>query len=414
MRFELFAARRLMQSSSGQSSQRVSMLLRLSVAGVALSLSVMLISLAIILGFKEQVSSTAYSQTGHLSLYRWGNSWTTTSQHIYTPDTLIRFLRSRPYVDAAYRLVQQTGMIKTSDAFAGIMLYGIDSLARYPYMGSRLLGGSLSPQEIDTIANPIILPNKTAETLQLEVGDNLRLYFLDRSIRVRAYTLVGTYDAHGLEDLPALCRAESLHRLDKLDSDQYSRVLIMLSPGSDHAATAQRLVSDLSSQGSIILSNSYAVNTAEELMPDLFQWLALLDSNVVFLIVMMLIIGAFTMITGLIIIVLDKTEHIGLLKALGASDTQIRRIFALIAIRLVLWGLLWGNLIALILCYAQYHWHIIGLDPRNYLMDYVPILFDPLLWLGVNLGTLLFIVLSILGPTLIVSHIKPADIMRID
>ena len=156
------------------------------------------------------------------------------------------------------------------------------------------------------------------------------------------------------------------------------------------------------------------MNLGQELQPELFNWLAFLDTNVYALLSLMILVGGFTMITGLIILVLDKSKQIGILKALGATDGLLRRTFLLLAGRLILRGMLWGNLLALVLGLVQQHFRLIRLNPANYFMSSVPIHFDPWAWVGINAGTLLLILIMILVPTGIVSRIRPAESMRID
>lgn len=418
MKFEFFAARRMMRVPRRKKGARQAGgigVFSLSVVGVALSLIVMLLSLSIVQGFRRQISSIAYGQVGHISLYPWGDSWLTTRAHIAPPEPFLQTIASEPGVHAIYPIVQQMSLLKTEDDFAGVMLYGVDSAFDYRFFTEAVSGGGMPTfSSLDTIDAPIVLPDRLAVRMKLSLGDKVRLYFLGEKVRVRSFTLAGLYASHGLEDLPALCSSKALRRIDRLSSDSYSRVIIEVSDPDHLDETMARLVDRLSRHPHISAQNQYAMSSAEELLPDLFQWLKLLDSNVVFLIVVMLIVGAFTMITGLIVIVLDKTEHIGLLKAIGASNIQIRRLFALIAMRQIAIGLAIGNALALALSLIQIKWQVLELDPRNYFMDAVPVVIDWELWLGVNLGTLLFIMLAVLGPTMIVARIKPAEIMRID
>lgn len=160
--------------------------------------------------------------------------------------------------------------------------------------------------------------------------------------------------------------------------------------------------------------SNYAMSTAEELLPELFSWLALLDSNVVFLVVVILLIACFTMIAVVIILVLDKTRHIGILKAIGADDWYIRRIFVLLSVRLVLWGILAGNLVAALLLGLQHYLQPIKLNPRDYFMDTVPVAFDLWVWLAINLAALVLITLSVVFPTRVIGSVRPSEVMRFD
>ncbi|MDO4691617.1 MAG: ABC transporter permease [Porphyromonadaceae bacterium] len=414
--FPLFIARRMSRGHRHlQGEPSTSPLLRLSTVGVALSLGVMLISVAIILGFKRQVSSFAYGQTGHISLYAWGGDWLGTSQHFRLGQGLRSFFEQRPDVRQVYPLLQKTALLKTEDNYEGLMIYGVDSAFSHPYFSGRMTSGAWPTfSTLDTVSNPIVLPSRLTERMKCNVGDKLRLYFWGDQIRVRAYQLVGIYESSGLDKLPAITSGSSLRRLDKLDKDEYSRLMIMLNDSKQAGDAMASLTEELGRNASLLQGQALGVNSAEELMPDLFNWLSLLDSNVYLLLSLMILVGGFTMITGLIIIVLDKTRQIGLLKALGANNRQIRVVFTLMSLRLMLRSLLWGNLLAGTFCALQAIFAPIKLDPRNYFMDAVPIVFEPDLWLGVNVGTALLILLMLLVPTKIISSISPASVMRFD
>ena len=173
-------------------------------------------------------------------------------------------------------------------------------------------------------------------------------------------------------------------------------------------------ISTLQARLDLIGEENYGLNLGQELQPELFNWLAFLDTNVYALLSLMVLVGGFAMITGLIIIVLDKSKQIGILKALGATNRQLRQTFLQIAARLILRGIFWGNAIALVLSLAQRHFKIIKLNPANYFTDSVPIHFDLPLWVAINVGTLIVILLMVLVPASLVSRIHPAESMRMD
>ena len=178
--------------------------------------------------------------------------------------------------------------------------------------------------------------------------------------------------------------------------------------------TLEHLISTLQARSDLIGEENYGLNLGQELQPELFNWLAFLDTNVYALLSLMVLVGGFAMITGLIIIVLDKSKQIGILKALGATNRQLRQTFLQIAARLILRGIFWGNAIALVLSLAQRQFKIIKLNPANYFTDSVPIHFDLPLWIAINVGTLIVILLMVLVPASLVSRIHPAESMRMD
>ena len=396
-------------------TRRVSALLRLTTIGVALSLSVMLLSVTIILGFHRQIHEFAFSQTGHISLNGYGSNWKTSTTPVYVSPELLSFLREEKGVSSVSPLIQQAGLLKTEGDFSGILLYGIDSTFRSRYFTEQVKSGKLpSFSESEYSRPPIVLPSQVARRMNYKVGDAVRIYFFGEKMRVRVFELQAIYESTGLELSPALCPISSLQRLNHWDENTYSRLIIMLQDPDAAYPTLDHLISTLQARPDLIGEENYGLNLGQELQPELFNWLAFLDTNVYALLSLMVLVGGFAMITGLIIIVLDKSKQIGILKALGATNRQLRQTFLQIAARLILRGIFWGNAIALVLSLAQRQFKIIKLNPANYFTDSVPIHFDLPLWVAINIGTLIVILLMVLVPASLVSRIHPAESMRMD
>ena len=396
-------------------TRRVSALLRLTTIGVALSLSVMLLSVTIILGFHRQIHEFAFSQTGHISLNGYGSNWKTSTTPVYVSPELLSFLREEKGVSSVSPLIQQAGLLKTEGDFSGILLYGIDSTFRSRYFTEQVKSGTLpSFSESEYSRPPIVLPSHVARRMNYKVGDAVRIYFFGEKMRVRVFELQAIYESTGLELSPALCPISSLQRLNRWDENTYSRLIIMLQDPDAAYPTLEHLISTLQARPDLIGEENYGLNLGQELQPELFNWLAFLDTNVYALLSLMVLVGGFAMITGLIIIVLDKSKQIGILKALGATNRQLRQTFLQIAARLILRGIFWGNAIALVLSLAQRQFKIIKLNPANYFTDSVPIHFDLPLWVAINVGTLIVILLMVLVPASLVSRIHPAESMRMD
>lgn len=396
-------------------TRRVSALLRLTTIGVALSLSVMLLSVTIILGFHRQIHEFAFSQTGHISLNGYGSNWKTSTTPVYVSPELLSFLREEKGVSSVSPLIQQAGLLKTEGDFSGILLYGIDSTFHSRYFTEQVKSGTLpSFSESEYSRPPIVLPSHVARRMNYKVGDAVRIYFFGEKMRVRVFELQAIYESTGLELSPALCPISSLQRLNHWDENTYSRLIIMLQDPDAAYPTLEHLISTLQARPDLIGEENYGLNLGQELQPELFNWLAFLDTNVYALLSLMVLVGGFAMITGLIIIVLDKSKQIGILKALGATNRQLRQTFLQIAARLILRGIFWGNAIALVLSLAQRHFKIIKLNPANYFTDSVPIHFNLPLWVAINVGTLIVILLMVLVPTSLVSRIHPAESMRMD
>ena len=298
-------------------TRRVSALLRLTTIGVALSLSVMLLSVTIILGFHRQIHEFAFSQTGHISLNGYGSNWKTSTTPVYVSPELLSFLREEKGVSSVSPLIQQAGLLKTEGDFSGILLYGIDSTFRSRYFTEQVKSGTLpSFSESEYSRPPIVLPSHVARRMNYKVGDAVRIYFFGEKMRVRVFELQAIYESTGLELSPALCPISSLQRLNHWDENTYSRLIIMLQDPDAAYPTLEHLISTLQARPDLIGEENYGLNLGQELQPELFNWLAFLDTNVYALLSLMVLVGGFAMITGLIIIVLDKSKQIGILKAL--------------------------------------------------------------------------------------------------
>jgi len=375
----------------------------------------MLLSVTIILGFHRQIHEFAFSQTGHISLNGYGSNWKTSTTPVYVSPELLSFLREEKGVSSVSPLIQQAGLLKTEGDFSGILLYGIDSTFRSRYFTEQVKSGTLpSFSESEYSRPPIVLPSHVARRMNYKVGDAVRIYFFGEKMRVSIFELQAIYESTGLELSPALCPISSLQRLNHWDENTYSRLIIMLQDPDAAYPTLDHLISTLQARPDLIGEENYGLNLGQELQPELFNWLAFLDTNVYALLSLMVLVGGFAMITGLIIIVLDKSKQIGILKALGATNRQLRQTFLQIAARLILRGIFWGNAIALVLSLAQRHFKIIKLNPANYFTDSVPIHFDLPLWVAINVGTLIVILLMVLVPASLVSRIHPAESMRMD
>lgn len=415
MTFPVLVSMRLL-GSAGKSTASVfptSFLLSLGLTGVALSLSIMLVSVAIILGFRNQIYDYTYSQTGHISVYPSGSSWATSNSHFKLTASLVDSLKKNSYITSYCPLLQRMALIKTKSDYESVMLFAVDSGFDHFYFKGRILEGSLSDLASD-VDNPMVLPDKQAKKLGVHIGDRLHLYFFDSQVRIRTYRLVAIYDASGLDKVPALCSAKSIRLMDKLGEYEYNRLMLQLSSIADMDSVALGTQTMLERGAYTFGNTALQVSTAKSLAPELFNWLDLLDSNVYLLLSLMVLVGGFTMITGVIVIVLDKVRQIGILKSLGATDWQIRKVFLLIACQLMTISLLIGNVVAGVFCWLQSEFRLITLDPRNYFMDAVPITFDLFSWLGVNVLAGGIIILMLLLPTTITTHISPASVMRFD
>ncbi|KGN91324.1 hypothetical protein HQ45_00695 [Porphyromonas crevioricanis] len=410
MSFSSFIARRLFRSKHGRHRPGLNPIIRISIIGVALCSSIMLLSVAVTLGFKQQTAEYIRSTTGDLaispldrSILFWG-----------TGEKLLDELRFIPGIVEANPIIISTAILKTDSAFAGLPVMGIDSSYSMGNLNSLILSGTPPPWDKQRLSqNPVMLTREIAEQLDLQVGDPVKIYSTNEgNIRLRKLSVAAIYEGTG-KTSPAVVPIELLRRMLSRQTDEVTNIRIM-TERIPSEQMQERVLERLSKSDAIPQGPALGVSCAEDLNPQMFAWLEMIDSNVYILLILIALVAGFTMIAGLTILVLDKTSLIGILKALGATDRGLRAVFIRLSLFLILKGLFWGNAIALLVCLLQKHFQIVKLDREMYYMSHVPIEIDPLLWLAVNLGATTLIMLMLLGPSRIVGRISPGRVMHFD
>lgn len=405
MYYPFFVARRLSVQASKQ-ARTTSRLLRFSVVGIALSLAVMLITLSVGRGFREQVVERVYLLTGHVLLNEYGKNYADESSLLTIPTPLVDQLQQLDGVEHLRKVVQSYGLIKTDSTFAAAVVLGLSSLEAYR---------SILPPDFwekwSSTHNPILISQDLARRLSLHKGAKLPLYFMGSRVTVRVFTLVEIVDFPELEAPLVVTSLETMQRIRGLDATQVSRIELFAQPSYPHEQLCAQLIEVLP-HSPYLKGIHLGMNTAEELYPDIFAWVKMLDANVQLLLVLLMLVVVFTLTTGLLVLILDRTPMIGLLKALGAHFVGIRSVFLYLASFVIVRGLLWGNGLALLLLLLQKYFHWVTLDPQTYYVSYVPVSFSVLTWVGVNLLVFVLTMLVILLPSRLIGRIKPVDTLR--
>ena len=387
--------------------------IRVALAGMVVGVMVMILTICIVVGFKQTVTQKVAGFGAHIQVVSFDNNNTYDLQPIPVSDSLLTKLGQYPHVVAAAPFVTKPGMLKTDSAFHGMVLKGTDYWA---FFAHNLVAGELPVEP-----NQVLLSRAVASELQLEVGDPVFAYFVDENdVRARRFSISGIYETgfSQFDDLFVVAPLETAQRLLTVslpaegEEPYYSGVEILVDDTRYLDETADRIyfatVNHLDEDG----YNVYYVQTLQEQNPAVFAWLDLLDMNVVVIIILMLLVAGFNIVSGLIILILDGVQLIGTLKALGATNRFIRRIFLTQAALLIGKGVLYGNLIGFALAAIQYYTHIIPLDAATYYVSYVPIAF-PWGWLlALNIMTIILSLLILLLPSMIIAKISPAKVMH--
>lgn len=380
---------------------------RVALGGIIIGVLVMIVAISVVVGFKQEVSNKVAGFGSHIQVVNFDNNSTYELQPIRVNDTLLQTISELPHVKYVSTFATKPGIVKTDSTFQGVVFKGTDY---WDYFAKNIVEGTLP-----TATNDILISTELARILSLNVGDHILCYFIEEDLRVRKLTIIGLYNTYmtEMDKLFILGNMEIVRRLNGWDSTQVSGLEVLvddlrnLHEASDavYYVTANRLDAD---------GNMYYTQNLQQLNPQVFGWLDLLDMNVVIIIILMLCVSGFSIITGLIILIMDSVSLIGTLKSLGADNSFVRRIFVYQSLMLIGKGLFWGNLIGLALCALQHYTHWLTLDAASYYVSYVPMAFPWGWWVLLNLGTLLVSWLILMAPSAIVTKISPAKVMHFE
>ncbi len=406
LRPETYIARRLYFSSNGE--QRASRpAIRVAFLGIVIGVMVMIMTLCVVVGFKHTVAEKIAGFGAHIQVTSFENNNTFELSPVAVTDSLITSLQALPHVTRVNRFLTKPGLIKTSSDFKGVVLKGT---SYWDYFSANLLSGMV-PQS----SNDIILSRSLAQQMQLAVDSSLLCYFVGEQLRVRKFRVSGIYETgfSDYDNLFLIGQEQTVRQINQWSDSLSSGIEIMVD-NTDYLNETADLVYFQTANRLGENGEAYYTQTIEQLNPQIFSWLALLDMNVIVIIILMLCVSGFNIISGLIILILDSIRLIGIIKALGADNRFVRRIFITQSAFLVGKGLLWGNIIGLALAALQYFTHLIPLDATTYYVSYVPIAFPWLGLLALNIGTILLSFLILLAPSAIATRISPAKVMHFE
>lgn len=413
MSLPLYIACRLYGSSRG--TRRVSRpAVRIAVAGIAVGLAVMIISVCTVLGFKHTIRDKVVGFNGHITVSNFMTLRTTDqSQPINASDSLVRRLRALPGVRHVQRYSTTQGVLKTGDDFLGVCFKGFDATADTTFLHAGLVSGRTS---FAGARKPeLLISQSIADKLRLHVGSKVRAYFLSSGdVRARAFTVTGIYRTNisKYDDIMCFTDLRTVSCLNGWHGAADATGCELLLADFNHIDDVEDVVIDRVNRTLDADGHTLSSVTVKEQMPQIFSWLALLDLNVWVILALMTAVAGFTIVSGLLIIMLERTQMIGLLKALGARGSMVRRTFRWLALFIVLRGMVWGNVIGLGLCLLQRYTGIVTLDPQVYYVSEAPVEISLPMIVLLNAATLIAAVAVLVLPSYYVSTIQPAQTMR--
>lgn len=412
MNLPLLLAKRIYRDTNGTKQiSRPAVLI--AMVGIAIGLAVMISTVAVVIGFKNEVRNKVVGFGSHIRISNFDALQSYETQPIVVSDSMRAALAAYPQVKHLQRYSTKPGIIKTNEAFQGMVLKGVGPEFDAHFFRTHLLEGEV-PLFSDSVSSNNVLISKTlAEKLKLKLGDQIYTYYVQEDVRARRLTIKGVYQTNFAEydNLFLLTDLATVNRLNGWSAGEVSGVELQVHDYDRLEETTYQIAADTDNQKDA-LGGLYFVRNIQQLHPQLFDWLELLDLNVWVILFLMVGVAGFTMISGLLILIIERTQMIGILKALGANNGTIRKTFLWFTVFLIGKGMVWGNLIGLSFCFVQAQWGIFKLDPNTYYVDRVPIAFNGWIWLLLNIGTLLAAVLMLLGPSFLITKIDPANSMR--
>lgn len=411
MSLPLFLARRLYREEEGRKASRPAVLI--ATLGVAIGLAVMIVSVAVIIGFKRQIRDKIEGFGAQVRLDNLHAARSFEAQPIGLTPAQWDTLRALPQVAHAQRFSTKPGMLKTSDSFQGMVLKGVGQEYDLSFFERHLVAGEVPVFTDSTASNRVLLSQSLAQKLRLGVGDKIDTYFIHNQVRARRFRVAGIYQTNFSEfdNLFVVTDLHTVNRLNQWKADRSTGVEVQLVPGAPLDA-ATYAIGDWFEGQTDAYGDRISVRNVEQLYPQIFAWLDILDVNIWVILILMTGVAGFTMVSGLLIIIIERTSMIGVLKALGAGNGTVRRLFLWLGVFLIGRGMLWGNVIGLGLVALQKWGGVFKLDAATYYMDTVPVSFVLGVWLLLNIGTLLASVLMLLAPSLLITRIHPATSIR--
>ena len=412
--FSWFVAKRLF--AQGGSSGRASRLATgIATVGVAIGLAVMLVSVSIVLGFQKEVQDKVLGFGAHIKVMNYKSLGQQEFSPIVIDDSITSKLQAIPNVASVARFCIKPGMLKTDANFKGIAIQGIGQDYDQSFISSHLVKGEI-PEFTDSVSSgKLVISQAMAREMQVDTGQEIYAYFFEKTVRARKFTVAGIYQTN-LTDFDKnfaytdLC---TIHRLLGWDSQQYAGAEIRLKDFERLDETLMNVVNEVNhkqdSYGEYYSSMSIRMEH-----PQIFAWLRLLDMDIVVILILMICVSIFTAVSGLLIIILERTNFIGIMKALGARNKQVRHLFLNYAMLIILRGIVLGNLLAFALIYLQKYTGLVTLDPEVYYVEAVPVLVNWWWVLAIDLGTLVISALAMIVPSFVVSNITPAKSIRFE
>lgn len=412
MNFPLFIAKKIYNSSD--KTRRVSKpAIRIATIGVAIGLAVMIVSVSVVLGFKHTIRNKVIGFGSHITVADFMSLQNSELYPITINDSLLKALYKIQGVKHVQRFAYTQGILKTDDDFLGVTLKGVGPEFDSTFIHNNMVAGSFPKFSDNSNQQKIILSKTIADKLKMKVGQKIFAYFVnEQGVRTRKFTVCGIYETNLKQFDSQICMTDlyTVNKLNGWEPDHYSGAELEVKDFNLLDNTAFNVLGHVKNKVDKY-GSTYSSATVIEQNPQIFSWLDLMDLNVWIILALMISVAGVTMISGLLIIILERTQMIGLMKAIGTRNRQIRHIFLWFATFIIGKGLIIGNVVGIGLILLQQYTGLFKLDPQTYYVSTVPVEINIPLIIALNLSTLLICVFVLIAPSYFVSHINPAKSM---
>lgn len=407
MNTSLFIAKRLYNAKENNNNY-TRPIIRIAILAIALSVAVMILSVFILSGFKSNISNKVFGFGGHINISKFSYNQSYENDPINFNSEMLTEIELMDFVDNVQTYATKAGVIKKNNEILGVVLKGVDQRYNWNFFNENLISGNVPLFNDSITENTILISKNISSKMKLNVGDEMIMYFMEKPVRVRKFIISGIYKT-GLSEFDDITVIGDLKHIQKLNNWNLNQI-----GGYEISINNFKNIEIYTSLIDESIDYDLKALSINDKYPQIFDWLRLQDFNVLIILILMLIVGGFNMITSLLIIILEKSRLIGMLKAIGASDWNIRHIFIYNSLQIILGGLFWGNLIAVSLSLLQIRFNFLKLDEAIYFMDFVPINIELFSLFLINLGTIIICYLILVIPSAVIAKISPAKSIKFE
>ena len=409
MNSSIFIAKRLFTAKENNNNY-TRPIIRIAILAIAISVAVMILSVFILSGFKDNISNKVIGFGSHIKITKFNNNQSFENDPIDFNVDIYDKIKNLDFVNHINIYATKAGIIKNDVDIHGVVLKGVSGDYNWEFFKNNLISGDIPNIKDSTkiASNDILISESISKKLNIKLGEELVIYFIQNPARVRKFKVSGIYKTalSEFDDITAIADLNHLIKLNNWNTNQIGGYEIKTKDFDN--------VSSYTSKIDELIDFDLKAQNSKDLNPQIFDWLRLQDFNVVIILILMLLVGCVNMVTSLLIIILEKSKFIGVLKAIGLSNWNIRKIFIYNSLYILLNGLFWANLVVILFTFFQKRFHLISLDETIYFMSSVPVKFDVFSMFIINIGTIIICYLVLIIPTILIAKISPAKSIRFE